>query len=288
MCRRGVLALLGVGLVFFWVPPLVAEEASQDTPFGNLPVSSGSTEASDRTVVPMVELTPEMQARAQARLDELRATAKPLSKAVFVVDDFEDGDLDGWTGPEPSCNAWVDFIGADGTDRSLRIDGASTHFGGMSYDMGPGTPDGMFLYVRPGSTSTLDTYVVFSDAASYGTVGAIFFLADDTGRFVAVSDVSYDCGPYSAGVWYELGFNIDWKCEAYDVYINDTLKQFNIPLREYFDVKPDNIQFIDLYNWRYSTAWWDQVWGSTLGFSNMIFSDGFERGSTCGWSSTVG
>jgi hypothetical protein len=220
---------------------------------------------------------------------ELRATATALlPKAAFVLDDFEDGDTVGWTGPEPTSIAWVDYIGAEGTSRSLRIDGYSSHFGGMHHDMGTAwSPTGLHFSVRPGSTSTMDAYFVASDVASYGVVGTLFFFADDDGRFKVASDVNYDCGPYVANTWYSVSFNIDWQCQVYDVFIDGTLRQFNVPLREYFGQTPDTIRYIDVYNWQSSTAWWDQIWVSTPGVSTMIFGDGFERGSTCGWSSAV-
>lgn len=286
MKNRGVSILFICGLAAICTTPAQAGGGVNDGPAG---VSGSYTQGSEWQTVPQVDFTSEQRAAARSRLDQLWGMAGPLAqRAAWIIDVFDDGNADGWGGPSPGCSSSIDAPGAEASPGCLRIDGACGHFGGMFFDMSPGTPTGLHLFVKSGSTAINDAYVVFSDAASRGTVGTIFFYAQDNGRFIAASDAAYDCGPYVADVWYSVDFNLDWQCEVYDVSINGELAAFNIPMREYFEQIPDNIQYLDLYNLESSTGWWDQVWVSTPGVSPLIFENDFERGSTCGWSVTSG
>jgi hypothetical protein len=82
------------------------------------------------------------------------------------------------------------------------------------------------------STSLADAYVVLGDDNTIYDNGAIFFMASDNWNLGVVTGGSWhSCGPYNPFTWYRIGLNIDWACQAFDVYLDGALKQFNLQFR---------------------------------------------------------
>ncbi len=149
----------------------------------------------------------------------------------------------------------------------------------------PVQPTGVSLYVRSGSTALNDTFVVLGDENTTTNNGAIYFFAHQSGNFaVSTAGNLLNLGPYTADTWYNVSFTVDWACEVYDVSIDGQLKEFNVPFRD-----PGVAEFSELHVFNYdsSTAWWDQIAFSGPPASMEIFTDGFERASTCRWSAVV-
>lgn len=226
-----------------------------------------------------------------ARTDHYDAGAEPFSeptenpphKAIWLVDDFEDGFSPGWIDPPGGTTGWIDSIGAAGTDHSLRIDGASGGFD-MWFDLVGAQPTGINLFVRSGSTSSADAYVVLGDDDTASNAGSIFFYAHHEGQLSVYTDGQlFSCGAYTADTWYDIGFTVDWQCQAFDVYVDGTLRQYNLPFRN----PADFFSQLHVLNFHNSTAWWDQITMSSPPPGMFIFGDGFERESTCRWSATV-
>jgi hypothetical protein len=129
-----------------------------------------------------------------------------------------------------------------------------------------------------------DTYVVLGDDDTTTSNGAIYFYAHNSGNF-AVSTVGHllNLGPYTSNTWYDVHFTVDWACEMFDVSIDGDLKMVNIPFRT---AGTEHFSQLHVFNQDVSTAWWDQIVFSGPAASMLIFSDNFERDSTCRWSST--
>jgi hypothetical protein len=186
------------------------------------------------------------------------------SKAAWIVDDFEDGDFDGWNVEgTASCTTYISSIAANG-----------------NYSM----PTGVSFYVQSSSSTTHDSYFILGDADSGpgGNVGAIYFKGSPSGVWsVITGDGGHDCGPRNPNQWYQVGFVIDWPCKMYDVRIDGVPKLTNMTFN-YADT--DSFDKIHVYNWDSATALYDDIMFSTPGISPLIFEDNFERGSACRWT----
>ena len=240
-----------------------------------------------QVTVPPLELTPEQLEAARARLEATTVRSVAVEpRAAWLVDDFEDGLDPGWT-DVPGGGTWsIDTIGAAGTGHSLEIVGGGSLYSGLRYDMAEWQPTGVTVHVRSSSTTTHDGYVVLGDAATESNNGVIFFYAQGNGNLSVVTNggINYSCGAYAADTWYDVHFVIDWSCEVFDVYVDGVLKQYNLPFRN----PAAGISELHVFNADVAaSAWWDQIAMYTPGVSFEIFSDAFERGSSCHWSATV-
>jgi hypothetical protein len=129
----------------------------------------------------------------------------------------------------------------------------------------------IFPYIHSSSTSLADAYVVLGDDNTIYDNGAIFFMASDNGSLEVVTGGSaYSCGPYNPFTWYRIGFNVDWACQAFDVYVDGALKQFNLPFRTSSVVEFTQLHVLDFHS---SIAWWDQITMSTPPPGMLIFVD---------------
>lgn len=209
-----------------------------------------------------------------------------VSKAAWVVDSFEDGNIDGWL-PEGTddCTASKSAVAAFGA-YSMRIDGACAHLDGRYLDVSGSKPTGVGVYVRSDTTNTFDTYFVLGDVASGpdGNLGAVFFSGTSTGKWSVFDGTSLDCGPRVPNQWYQVDFVIDWACKMYDVWIDGVLRRSNV---SFYHTATESFDKIHVYNWSDTTARYDEITFSTPPISPLIFGDGFERGSACRWSAVT-
>lgn len=152
-------------------------------------------------------------------------------------------------------------------------------------DLGSTQPTGVGLYVMSGSTGMHDTYFVLGDADTTSNNGAIFFYARGDGELVVHTDSqAYPLGSYTTGTWYDLEFTVDWACKAFDVWVDGSLRQYNLPFR---NTSVDEFSQLHVFNFHNSTGWWDQIVFSGPPPSPQIFADDFERASPCRWSAVV-
>lgn len=205
------------------------------------------------------------------------------SKAIWIIDDFEDGDLDGWAAPTGACTMTNDgTIGANSTLRSIRIDGACGHFGGTWFDMGGSAVTNLSYWVRSGSITENDGYLLADDSDL--NTGYILVLAlGHNGQFSAYNAGDYSLGPYTADTWYSVSIDIDWIGSTYDITIDGEKRGWNLG---FADPSMTGIDRLHLYNFdsASSVAWWDQFSASTPPVSTEIMSDGFESADDTGWS----
>jgi len=203
-------------------------------------------------------------------------------KAAWIVDDFEDGDLDGWAAPTGSCLMSNDTIGADGSSRSLKIDGGCGHFGGTYFDMGGMAITDLSYWVRSGSTSASDGYLLLDDDDPDNLFYILLLALGNGGDFIANNgSIEYGLGPYAANTWYPVSINIDWVGHTYNIGINGQTVGWNLSFQ---DLSQTSVDHLHLYNNSISLAWWDQIYVSTPPISPEIMTDGFESADDTGWT----
>jgi len=211
----------------------------------------------------------------------------PSVKAIALIDDFEDADLVGWAAPTGNCIAINTLLtGANGSSRSLQVDGACGHYQGPWFDLVNFQATGVSFWVRPGSTFLADTYVVVGDDNVTSNNGVVFFYADSTGHFrlVGPSSEHYSLAPYVANQWYRVDLTLDWVGRTVDVFIDGVARQYNVPFRSPATTTLTQLHF---YNYDNSTSWLDYIVMSSPPPSLNIFENGFESADTTAWSLTT-
>ncbi len=203
-------------------------------------------------------------------------------KAIWIVDDFEDGDLDGWATPTGPCTVSNDALGASGTSRSVKIDGACGHFSGSWFDMGGMVVTGLSYWVRSGDVGSHDAYLVLDDADSLDDSYVLLLALSNSGEFVVNNGISaYSLGPYVANTWYSVSIEIDWVGRTFDLSIDGETLGWNMA---FADPTIEGVNRLHLYNLNSGPGWWDQIMASTPPVSTEILVDGFESADDTGWN----
>ncbi|MGE0021312.1 MAG: S8 family serine peptidase [Draconibacterium sp.] len=179
---------------------------------------------------------------------------KPLS----FYDGFESGSLDEWILDSGTGTKEIVSTTAAKGKKSLHIQNTSTgHFIGVHQEFNPGSqPKYISAYIKSGSTSLADAYLVFLDQAGNEV---IWFYATESGMFYVNGDVGgHDSFIYNANVWYHIEFkDIDWIDKDFDYYVDGELVKADIPMRNSGSI--NDIAFLNLYNFHTSEAWWDEI-----------------------------
>ena len=220
-------------------------------------------------------------------LPSTAADETPALKAIALIDDFEDGDLVGWAAPTGACTAVnTPLIGANGSSRSLRIDGDCAHYFGTWFDLFNFQATSVSFWVRSGATFLLDGYVVLGDDNVTTDHGVVFFAAASNGRFIiwGPGGTVYELAPYVANQWYQVGLTLDWVGRTVDVFIDGVAWQYNVPFRSQTATSLTRLHF---YNFDNSTAWLDYIIMSSPPPSLDLFENGFESADTTAWSLAV-
>ncbi|HSO21334.1 MAG TPA: hypothetical protein VLT81_00420 [Chondromyces sp.] len=207
-------------------------------------------------------------------------------KAIALIDDFEDGNLVGWAAPTGACSAVnTGLTGADGSSRSLRIDGACAHFAGPWFDLGSFQATGISFWVRSGSTNLTDTYVAFGDDNIASNIGVFVLAALNNGRFVLFSPgAEYELSAYVANQWYRVDLNLDWVGRNLDIFIDGVARQYNVP---FISSTTNTLNRLHFYNFDNSIAWLDTIIMSSPPPTLEVFENGFESADTTAWSLTT-
>lgn len=206
----------------------------------------------------LADSAPEVNATGQETPPWVAAGATKLP----FFDGFESGSLNDWTnGSGAGTRQVVSTTAAAGT-KSFYYDyqGSTGHFHGISRSFASASkPKSLSFWIRSGSTTTHDGYIVLTD----GTYGddLIWFFARGSGKFYVNGNLSGgdESFSYQANVWYKVEFrDLDWISKNFDYYVNGTLVKADIPFRNSATV--DEVSQLWLYNFSTdSKAWWDDI-----------------------------
>ncbi len=205
------------------------------------------------------------------------------SKAIALIDDFEDGDLVGWTAPTGPCTAVnSSATGANGSARSLKIDGACGHSQGANYDLGSWQATGVTFWVRTETANVTNAYVVLGDENAAVDGGAVLFVASAGGYWSLSTPVySYTLAPYNPGQWYRVDLTLDWVGRTVDASIDGVPRQYNVPFRS---SNLTTLTRFNFYNYYALSSYLDEITMSSPPATLDIHSDGFESADGTGWS----
>ncbi len=189
-------------------------------------------------------------------LDFTIENPKKLFSPRMFVDDFEDGDYNGWLEAGSGVKEVTSTTAAKGTYSYHESSSPSSHYNGIYQEFDSIQPGYISFYIRSGSTTTSDAYCVFRNSVGENL---IWFFASQYGYLYVNGDVGGDDSYfYTALTWYHIEFkNIDFTTKTFDYYINEELIKEGIPFRyaEYVE----EISRVDIYNFTSgSEAWWDE------------------------------
>ncbi len=172
--------------------------------------------------------------------------------SIAFLEDFEDGDYDGWIHGSSSCTREVvDDTAAAGTMYSFSQTGPCTHYQGVSYTLSPCTPDSFTFYVRTESTEASGYVVLVGSDISHRIVW--FYMVDNQIRVYQDKAYSTSCNLLT---WYKVEFIFNWQAETFDFYVSDALIAANIPFRDQGANSLETIYLNDLYG---TQSWWDEI-----------------------------
>jgi hypothetical protein len=204
------------------------------------------------------------------------AASKPLAFASPKIfgDNFEDGNYDGWLeGDGYGIKEVTNTTAANGTEYSYHEyeSSANSHYDGIYHELGATQPGYISFYIRSGSNTTHDAYVVLTNSLGEDV---IFFFARGSGYLYVNGNIGGDeTYAYTAETWYHIEFkNIDFLSKAFDYYVNEALIKANIPFRDASTT--EDFDRLDLYNFSEgSQAWWDEILIATNEFPTWIMVD---------------
>jgi hypothetical protein len=179
-------------------------------------------------------------------------------KTLPFYDGFESGSLNEWIiDSENGINDIIDTNPAKGQKCHYIQNTATGHNKGIHQQFENGSqPNYISAYIKSGSTSLSDAYLVFKDQSGSQV---IWFYAKSNGMLFVNEDVGGDnTYPYNANVWYHIEFkDIDWIDKDFDYYVNGTLVKADISFINSGSVT--DISYLYLYNYSISEAWWDEI-----------------------------
>ena len=150
-------------------------------------------------------------------------------RSSLFVEDFEDGDIDGWTKVESCVNATVTpSAAAAGTTRGLSLKNtgcSANNYAGIYHTLPDLSPTSISWWARS-SGSQYDAHFVLRDANTTSSAYLIYVWFAVGDLHIAVSGGSNSTfSETSANVWYQLEMrDIDWRAGTFDFYVNGVFK----------------------------------------------------------------
>ena len=178
---------------------------------------------------------------------------------VLFEEDFEDGDFVGWTNGPGSYTRVVQSGGADGSTMELRMTGGTgnSHYNGLSRGFANLTPSEVSFWVKSGSTSTSDSYVVIGGTPiGTGNTAVFFYMKGDGLMGCFDGNVVQGSMGYSANTWYHVQLFIDWGAQRFDYMVDGVMRATNVGFRG----SAPTLQSFHMYNYTpNSTGHWDEI-----------------------------
>jgi len=206
-------------------------------------------------------------------------------EAIWLIDDFEDGNLNGWLDGGGTCNYFVVHDAGTAAEGEYCLDifgDCGNHYLGPYISLAGFQAGSFTIWVRANYVNQYNGYIVLDDDQIATNGRVVFFYGNDQGMFLAAdhNGWGYPCGTRNPNQWYQIRFVIDWDYHTFDVYIDNDLRQTDIP----FPVSANTLNWLYLYNMGDGHVWYDYIIASTPPPTPVLFVDGFESGDWSAWS----
>jgi len=169
--------------------------------------------------------------------------------AILFQEDFEDGNLDGWSPSFLTVDRYIaNQFAASGTN-SLYLGWNPT-----SHTFSNLTPSRINFYVRTDTATGFKGYFVMGSGPNNEDTAAFFYM-DNGGQMGLFTESSgWHPAPYQLNQWYKISLLFNWQDRRLDYLVNDTLVAANIPFRG-----PTVSNLTQLRLDGYVSCWWDQI-----------------------------
>lgn len=176
-------------------------------------------------------------------------------KAQIFYDGFESGTISNWisdTG-EYSYQDVTTFEPAEGIYCVQQTGNGIHHLTGLRASFTNNQSTEISWRVKTQDDTVANGYVVIGDSDNF-ELGAIFSYFSD-GSLKFHTDAVTISSPVDPNIWYKINLNnFDWVNKTYDIYINDELFYTSFPFRQ----QSNKFNQIQIYNFKYATAYWDE------------------------------
>jgi hypothetical protein len=258
-------------------------------PAASMALDDQAAEAMPVVFVP--DPLPDEQAAALETLEH--AWNQAGAKAIWLVDDFEDGNLTEWFFLGGSCSGSVTTATAFQGTHSMLLSGdcGNSYVTGYLYDLVSFKATGIALAIRPGSDTETDAFfAVGDDSMLCGGDPVIELKAAGNGYWVVRGPgIYWAVEPYDAHEWYDIWFVLDWGTRTYDIWVNGSPEMTDVP---FVSDTASTLTTLHLTNiiaapTSGTETWWDDIVLSTPPPVPPVFIDGFESGDCSHWSSST-
>ena len=172
----------------------------------------------------------------------------------LFVDDFEDGNYDGWNGGARYNKLISNTYAANRTNHSLYLKGGDARYcDGLYRELNNLKPKKVSFYIRSRYRHKHDGYFVIGNGCYKR---AVYFYMRGDGKMVVHDGNDTHERSYNSSFWYKVVFDLDWTNKTVDYYVNNRLVSSDIPFREN---SVESLTRIYLFNHNYSEAWWDEI-----------------------------
>ena len=148
-----------------------------------------------------------------------------------MLDDFEDGDVVGWSWAPDGHNGFLEADSAVVSPNGGGFVGKATYDSscyGPGYHFDPVTPSYFSFYFRADGDTSSSSGIAFALRSTSGEWLTDISLHAGSLRFLAVGGVRQDIMPASMNVWYLVELrNVDWDTDTFDIWVNGVEKETN-------------------------------------------------------------
>ena len=204
----------------------------------------------------------------------------------WMSDDFEDGDLNGWTNyfaPQLLSSNVSDTAGAG--VRSLKLTGRAPQppfTYGLRRQITNCHPTEISFYVRAGQTNVNCGRLDAIGGAGYA---AVDFYMNSKGLMGLASGNMQPSIPYQSNQWYKVDLELNWTTLRVNCRINGALLVTNVP---FLNTPYPGINYIILQNSDSGTSWFDEIKAFELSRTNLLVFPSNLVGFMSGvWSNSV-
>ncbi len=184
------------------------------------------------------------------------SAAAGVTRRLLFGDDFEDGNLDGWTAnSDYESSSVISNTAAEGGRSLTVVGGRQSHRDGLSHALPNLKPDRISFHVRPLRVDALGGYLTVGTSTNLDDIAVYFYFAPD-GMGVYEDEGGGHAVPYQPGRWYHVELRLSWTERTVDYWVDGVLRRAGIPFRR---PAVPYLSRIDLYNYDFTQTWWDGI-----------------------------
>ncbi|HOX03901.1 MAG TPA: Calx-beta domain-containing protein [Candidatus Paceibacterota bacterium] len=170
--------------------------------------------------------------------------------APIFIEDFEDGNLDGWGEPWTNDYRYATNQVAPQGSSCLFL---SRHFY-LTHSLSNLTPNGVNFYVRGEVREDEVCRLILGTSVEYADLAVLFYMTGGGQMGLYEYSKGLHAIAYQPDQWYKISLWFHWEDRTVDYFVNDALIEAGIPFR---NPAVDRLTVLRLF--AYGRSWWDQI-----------------------------